>query len=393
MKNLDTMREQMKTFSKQIIDAIKSDDETAVTQAFSDYNRMIYDMYNDDKNQILREQMDNSVITARGLRRITSEERMYAESLMKAASSDVPKMALTDVPKALPTTIIDTVVEYIKNEHPLLDLIDFTATEFNVRRLYSESGVTAAVWGTVTAKIVTELSMTIKGMDTTHNKLSAFIPVPKAYLNYSPEWLINMIISILTESLGAGMENGIINGTGNNEPIGMIKNLSGSVTLGVYPDKETVELTEITPASYCDIIADIATKPDGSARNVTEVIFICNPIDYLQKVCPATTVLTSDGKYVNDIFPFPTRVITSEQVATGKAIVGIADRYLATVGTSKNGVIEFDDSVQFLDDNRVYTIRAYGNGTPKDNNAFIYLDISGLQPKEWRMQLIDNSAT
>lgn len=394
MKNLDTIREQMKSVSHKIVDAINAGNEDAITQAFRDYNKMIIDTYSDENNRILREQLDNSVITARGIRRITSEERMYAESLIKAASSEVPKMALTDVPKGLPTTIIDTVVEYIKNDHPLLDAIDFTATEFNIRRLYSESGVTAAVWGAVTAKIVTEISMTIKAMDSTQNKLSAFLPVPKAYLNYSPEWLVNLIISVLSESLGAGMENGIINGTGKDQPIGMIKDLDGSVTQGVYPDKTPVSLTAITPAEYCGIIADIAEKPDGSSRNVTQVIFVCNPVDYLQKVCPATTVLTSDGRYVNDIFPFPTRVITSDQVATGKAILGIADRYLATLGTAKTGVIEYDDSVQFLDDNRIYTIKAYANGTPKDNNAFVYLDISGLEPKEWRMQLVnaDDSA-
>ena len=38
----------------------------------------------------------------------------------------------------------------------------------------------------------------------------------------------------------------------------------------------------------------------------------------------------------------------------------------------------YDDSVQFLEDNRVYKIRLLGNGRPKDNTSFEVLDISAL---------------
>ena len=38
----------------------------------------------------------------------------------------------------------------------------------------------------------------------------------------------------------------------------------------------------------------------------------------------------------------------------------------------------YDDSVKFLEDNRVYKIRLLGNGRPKDNKSFEVLDISGL---------------
>ena len=44
------------------------------------------------------------------------------------------------------------------------------------------------------------------------------------------------------------------------------------------------------------------------------------------------------------------------------------------------GKIEQDDSVRFLDDERVYATKLYGNGRPLDNNAFTLLDISGLKP-------------
>lgn len=392
MRNLDSIREKIKTAGNGILEAVKSGDEESITQAFSVYNDLITDVNESEKLEEIKAQLDNSVLTARGVRRITSEERQYAEAIIKAAASETPVQALTDVPKAMPQTIIDTVIEDIKTEHPLLNAIDFQSSEYNIRRLYSEDGVTAAVWGTITATIATELSKTIKSIDATHNKLSAFLPVPKGYLNYSPEWLITLITTMLTESLGAGMEKAIICGTGKNEPIGMIKNLDGAVTSGIYPDKTTTSLKELTAEAYCEVVAKIAVRPDGKSRNLTEVLFICNPIDYLKKVCPATTVLTSDGTYRNNVFPFPTRVITSEFVTAGKAIIGIADRYIGLLGTSQQGAIEYNDSVQFLEDNRVYIIKAYGNGTPKDNTSFAYLDISQLKPHEWKVQMVENES-
>ncbi len=63
----------------------------------------------------------------------------------------------------------------------------------------------------------------------------------------------------------------------------------------------------------------------------------------------------------------------------GKASVGIAENYFAAINGGKSGIIEYDDSNQFLEDNRVYTTRVYGNGRPIDNTSFAYLDISAVE--------------
>ena len=88
-----------------------------------------------------------------------------------------------------------------------------------------------------------------------------------------------------------------------------------------------------------------------------------------------------DGTYRNDILPYPMTIIKSPAVASGKAVLGLGYRYFAGIGmSSKDGKLEFDDSCQFLEDNRVYKIKLYGNGMPMDNNAFQYHDISQLKP-------------
>ena len=47
---------------------------------------------------------------------------------------------------------------------------------------------------------------------------------------------------------------------------------------------------------------------------------------------------------------------------------------------AKEGKIEYSDHYRFLEDERVYLIKGYANGMPLDNNAFLVLDISELQP-------------
>lgn len=73
-------------------------------------------------------------------------------------------------------------------------------------------------------------------------------------------------------------------------------------------------------------------------------------------------------------------MIQSEEVPSGKAVMGIAKQYFCGIGTGKDGVIEYDDSYKFLQRERVYAGHLYGNGKPKDNNSFLVLDISELKP-------------
>jgi hypothetical protein len=109
-------------------------------------------------------------------------------------------------------------------------------------------------------------------------------------------------------------------------------------------------------------------------------VLIVNPADYFTKVMPATTVLTPMGTYVSNVLPFPTDVIQSVGVPSGKAVLGLAKKYFMGVGTGRGGKLEYSDDFKFVDDLRTYKIKLYGVGRPHDINAFAYLDISNLAP-------------
>jgi len=103
---------------------------------------------------------------------------------------------------------------------------------------------------------------------------------------------------------------------------------------------------------------------------------------------PATTLQAPDGTYRNNVLPYPATIVQSPAVTQGKAILGMAKRYFAAAGTDKSGRIEYSDHAQFLQDKRVYIIKAYANGMPKDNNSFMVLDISALSPAIWQVQTV-----
>ena len=111
---------------------------------------------------------------------------------------------------------------------------------------------------------------------------------------------------------------------------------------------------------------------------VRGLILVVNPADYFKTVMPATTMLTPEGHYVNDVLPVPTKIIQSVAVTAGEAVLGMGKKYFLGVGGSKG--IQFSDEYKFLEDQRMYKIVAYGNGRPKDNTSFLRLDIKNLEP-------------
>ena len=212
--------------------------------------------------------------------------------------------------------------------------------------------------------------------------------VSQDMLDLGPEWLDRYVREVMYEALAFALEYGIINGTGKNMPIGMIRDLKGAVVDGEYPEKEATKVTDLEPATYGDILADLAKNEKGFTRVVRNLIMVVNPVDYFRKIMPATTIRRPDGTYANDVLPYPTRIIQSTEIPEGKAVIGMADKYFMVMGLVKDGKIEYSDDYKFLEDYRAYKIRFLGHGQPKDNNDFIVLDITDLQPLIQKVKVI-----
>lgn len=388
MQNNDIRsREELRTLIQK---AVADNDPAGFQAAFDEMlQRVGLDVQQEYENRMndLQQELDSRILTARGVRQLTSEERSYYQKLGEAMKATDPRQAVTGMDAVLPKTVIDSVFDDLRTNHPLLSRINFMATGGAVEIIVNTNGYEEAAWGDLCDDIVKELTSGFKKINTGLYKLSAFMPVCKAMLDLGPEWLDNYVRQVLFEAFANGMEAGIVTGDGNKKPIGMDRQVGDNVTVtgNAYPKKAAVKVSDLTPATVGNLISIMAADPNGKTRRVQGVILLVNPQDYYQKVMPATTVQAPDGTYRNDVLPYPMDVIQSVSLPRGEAIIGIASQYLAMAGTSPNGKIEYSDHYHFLEDERVYLVKGYANGMPKDNNAFLRLDISGLQPATWKV--------
>ena len=343
----------------------------------------------------LQQEMDARALTARGVRQLTSEEKNYYQKLSDAMRSKNPKQAISNLDEVMPETVINSVFDDLRTNHPLLSRINFVPSSGAIELIMNADGYQEAAWGPLCAEIVKELTSGFRVVQTNLLKLSAFIPVCKAMLDLGPEWLDRYIREILYEALANGMESGIVTGDGKNKPIGMNRQVGEgvSVTDGVYPEKEAIAIKDLSAATVGGLIAKIAVTPSGKQRKINnDVLFLVSSVDYYGKVMPATTIQAPDGTYRNDVMPYPMTIIPIPALKTNEALIGTASGYFAALGTAKGGRIEYSDDYHFLEDERVYLIKAYGNGMPKDNNAFQKLNISGLKPATYRVEVVNAEA-
>ena len=392
MTNLDALKQDKIAILQNLQKAAADNDQEGFVQAFNDLAGNIEQSVLADAKELIGE-TDRAVLAQRGIRMLTSDERNYYQKVAVAMHDKDPRQAIANLDVVMPETIVNAVFEELQANHPLLSKIDFVAATALTKWLTNTNGLQMAIWGELSDEITKELSSGFKETDMTQNKLSAYLPISLAMLDLGPEFLDRYIRMVMMEAFAFGLENGIINGTGKNQPIGMIKQVGETVTVkgGVYPDKELVKLTRMDNVQLGALTAILATNEKGMDRTVSGLIMIVNPGDYYAKVLPATQFLTNAGVYANTL-PYAIEIIPSPLMKKGKAVYGMASRYFMGLGLSEQGKLEYSDEVRFLQDQRVYKIKGYGNGFPKDNNSFLYLDISELQPAVYKVENITPAA-
>lgn len=395
MKNNDILtRDEIRAKIQQ---AIKANDTDAFSAAFDEMIQAIgADVQQRAAAQVdeMKQGLDTTVLTARGVRQLTSKEREYYQKLIGAMKDKDPRQALNNLDVVMPETVIDAVFDELQTSHPLLSRIQFMNTRGAIRMMMNTNGYQEAAWGQICDEIVKELTSGFKEVNTGLLKLSAFMPVCKAMLDLGPEWLDDYVRQVLYEAYANGLEAGIVAGDGNEKPIGMNRQVGDNVTVtgGVYPEKAPIAVPDFSPTTIGNLLSLLAVDPNGKTRTVRDVILVVNPVDYFQKVMPATTMMTPNGTYANDVMPYPMTVIQSPAVDQGTAIIGLGYKYFAAIGSARDGRIEYSDHYRFLEDERVYLIKGYANGFPMDNNAFFVLDISKIQPAVWKVQQVDAPA-
>ena len=296
--------------------------------------------------------VDQRALQARGYRLLTTEEKRFYEAWITNAKASQPQQAFTDILNdGMPLTIINDVFTNLTNEHPLLDKINFVNVGYMTRWMVNDHSAQTAAWGEITDAM-------------------------------GASFLDQYVRTILLDAYGTALEAAAISGTGLNMPIGMDRNIAEGATFSTstgYAKKTAVEVTSFMPKAYGALIAQLAKTEADHYRIIKEVTLICNPVDYFNKIMPATTVLNMNGTYNGMVFPFPTDVVQSAELSEGEAILCLPKEYTMAFGTSKGGNVKYDDSYKFLEDLRTYIIKGFANGRCYDNTSALLLDISDLE--------------
>ena len=379
---------QNKQVFNDIVQAMKANDEKAAQVAWEAFHDSIVAKVKKDFADI-QESNDAVILAQRGYRQLTEKENKWYQKVIEALRSSNPKQAFVNIigssneEDVMPTTIIEDVYKNLKETHPILGAIDFQYVGYITKWILNDHSVQKATWGAINSEIVKEITSAFKTVNVNQSKLSAYALIENDMLDLGPTFLDGYIRACLEEALAAGLVYGILDGSGKDEPIGLTRDIHEGVEVSSstgYPHKTAEKVTDFTPANYGALVAKMAVNEAGKAKNFAEVALVCNLSDYLTKVMPASTVLTPNGTYARDIFPFPTKVYVDNVLDTGKAVLFIPGEYSCFMGGQKNGVIEVSEENKFLEDQTVFKIKQHGAGRAMDNTSALYLDISGLEP-------------
>jgi HK97 family phage major capsid protein len=257
---------------------------------------------------------------------------------------------------AVPTQTLNKIFGYLEDS-PILSRIDMSYIPGNVV-LPVESSVAAAAWvamgtaATDSADAVTSISL---GAHKLIKTLEITADIEAMAIDAFEGW----IVSKLGEKIEAALDAAVFNGTGTNQPTGIMTAVS-----------QTGTFTK-AKAKYSDLVAIIAALPSGPAKNAafamprklffTDVIGIEDQQG--QPVVHAD--VESPAKY--NVLGY--HVILDDNIPVDTILFGDFKAYKMNI--AKAPVISSDDSVAFRTGSRVYRALALADGKLAMADAFV----------------------
>lgn len=356
------------------MDLVKAENSTP-EQLETAFNEMFAALQTDLTDQITNEARnevhDAQILTARGQNVLTSTERKFFNEVV--ASGGFAEDTI------LPITTQERVFEDLVTEHPLLNVIGLKDLGAITRYIYSDA-TKAFAWGALFGEIKGQISAAFREEQIGQLKLTAFAVIPKDMLELGPEYVERYVRTVLVESYSVGLEYGLVNGRGpaQNEPIGLMKDVNSDT--GAVTDKTSSGTLTFAPSEKGEVIAKelggvvvtLSKDAKGKSRKVAnKIVMVVNPVDAI-KVQIGNTIQTSTGQWVTTL-PYNISPIESEEVAEGKALFFVKDAYLAAIAGGYK-INKFDETLA-IEDARLYTMKQFANGKPKDNKTALVYDL------------------
>lgn len=341
--------------------------EAYVTAIAEDAGKQVRAEYDELKNVT-----DNRVLEARGIPTLTAEETKFYNEAVKTGGF------VSEV--VWPETILERVFENLQKDHPILSIINFTPTVGRVKVIRARrTGV--AVFGPLHKDLEGQLDSKFGASEFVQLALTAFFLVSNDTLDLGPRWIDRFINLSLTEAVRDIWAEKIIAGTGNDEPIGLLKDLDGAVTAGVYPDKATAGtltfgkdkiVTEVAGVmkklSKFTYKVDKTDKGEVKYRSVAGKVFlIVNPVNYWDIVSRIT--FANLNNIYGSAMPFidVKNIIESVDVPENKLIAFVEGEYDATQSRAEK--VSVYKETFAMKRATLYAVDMLGNGYPTNNEA------------------------
>ena len=354
---------------------VVKDENSTPEQLETAFNEMFTALQTDLTEKITSEAKnevhDAQILAARGQNVLTSTERKFFNEVI--ASGGFAEDTI------LPITTQERVFEDLVTEHPLLEAIGLQDLGAITRYIYSDA-TKAYAWGALFGEIKGQISAAFREEQIGQLKLTAFAVIPKDMLELGPEYVERYVRTVLVESYSVGLEYGLVNGRGpaQNEPIGLMKDVSaetGAVTTKTSSGTLTFapsERGEVVAKELGGVVVALSKDAKDKARKVSnKIVMVVNPIDAI-KVQIGNTIQTANGQWVTTL-PYNITPTESEEVPEGKALFFVKGAYLAAIAGGYK-INKFDETLA-IEDARLYTMKQFANGKPKDNKTALVYDL------------------
>lgn len=357
-----------------LIDTASGEDLTKLEQEVADLTAERQQILAEvETRQQLRENIAAGLVTGKVIETKNNEEENKMENRTFAPNSaeyreaylmnlqgkelTAEQRAAVNGTAAIPTQTLNQIYRYLE-ESPILSRVDLTHIPGNVV-LPVEGAVAEASWvamataSTDSADAVTSISL---GAHKLIKTLELNADVEAMAIDAFEAW----IVAKLGEKMEKALDNAVFNGTGSNQPTGILKTIATA----------TGSFTK-AKAKYSDLINIIASLSSGPAKNAvfamprklffTDVIGIEDQAG--QPVCHAD--VESPAKY--NILGY--HVILDDNIPADNILFGDFKAYKMNIAQAPS--IKSDDSVGFRTGTRVYRGLALADGKLALADAFV----------------------
>ena len=267
--------------------------------------------------------------------------------------------ATSSVGAAIPTSTLNRIEEMLRQTSALYNMVDV----LNIPGYLSipvEDTVNDASW-VAEGESSTDVNDKLKSVNFAAYKLIRTISITAEVSKMTVSAFENWIVKKLTDRMAMAIENAILNGTGNGQPKGILKEEITSL--------ESNEAGKFSYEDICKIMANLKAGYKRGSAFVVNTQTLWNDIATIKLGDNLVFVPDATGEFAGRIFGKP--VIEDEFIGEGKILYGLFNKY--TINWNENVNVTSDDSAEFRSGNRVYRGMALVDGKTVNTEAFVLM--------------------